>query len=527
MTPQDLEQFKDEYEKEKHSISVPFEKAVKQIEIFEQGIPHIKIIRPCIKEDGITIIGAGEYDSYIPEFEDAVENGRVMKFVPASGAASRMFQKLESVLVKYGDVDRNRLEEGASQGDEDSKTVLEFIDNIKKFAFYSELVGTMSDKGLDFNSFYEKGYYTEILNYTLESNGLDYLNQPKGSIKFHSYDGKARTAFEEHIEEAVEYTRKGNNPARIQFTISPEYTDLVNSIIAPAVKRYELKGIDVQVSYSFQKPSTDSIAVDHDNKPFKDNEGKLIFRPAGHGALLENLNELNGDIVFIKNVDNVVPDRLREPTYLYKKILAGYLLKIQSKIFTYLRAIDTGEISLPTINSIKKFAESDLSIQFDDLFDSPNLDEKLKLLKDRLNRPIRVCGMVKNEGEPGGGPFWVKNKDGLTTLQIVEKTQIDINDEEQRRILEASSHFNPVDLVCGVRDYQGNQFNLLEYRDPDSGLITIKFKDGKELKALELPGLWNGSMAKWITKFIEVPKTTFTPVKEVNDLLKEEHQPAD
>ena len=524
MTEQNLEQLKQDYEKEIGRVSVPLEKIVKQIEVFEKGIPHVDILRPAIKDDGIRIISADKYDDLISEFEDALEAGRVMKFVPASGAASRMFHKLHSVLIKFGDVKRDKLEEEAAKGDTDSKAVIEYIDNLDKFAFYSELVGSLSDKGFNINIFLEKGYYTEILNYTL-TEGLNYSNQPKGSIKFHTYDAKPRTAFEEHIGEAVEYTRKENNPARVHFTISPEYSELVNSIVIPTVKRNELKGISVLVTYSYQKPATDTIAVDHDNKPFKDDEGRLIFRPAGHGALLENLNELHGDIIFIKNIDNVAPEQMRETTNLYKRTLAGYLLKLQNKIHTYLRAIDTGEISVSTINSIKKFAETELNIQFDDLFDSPNLDEKLKLLKDRLNRPIRICGMVKNEGEPGGGPFWVKDKDGTVSLQIVEKTQIDVNDEEQKKILEASTHFNPVDLVCGVRNYQGNQFNLLDYQDPDSGLITIKSKDGKELKALELPGLWNGSMAKWITIFIEVPKNTFTPVKEVNDLLKEEHQP--
>ena len=525
MTPQDIEQLKDDYEKEKLKIQVPFENAVKQIEIFEKGIPFIKLNRPCVKNDGITNISTDSYDNLISEFETALEKGRLMKFVPASGAASRMFHKLQSALVKNNDVNRNMLEEGAMQGNEDCKAALEFVDNLNKFAFYPELAGTMSDKSLDINSFLEKGYYTEILNYTLGSEGLDYINQPKGCIIFHSYHGKARTAFEEHLEEAINYTKLGDNPAKVHFTISPEYTDVVNTIINRAVRRYELKGIKIEVSYSYQKPSSDTIAVDHDNKPFKDNEGNLVFRPGGHGALLENLLETNGDIVFIKNIDNVVPDRLRGTTYLYKRILAGYLLKIQSKIFTYLNAIDAGQISLPTFNAIKAFAESDLSTHFDDSFNKPTMEEKLSLLKKMLNRPIRVCGMVKNEGHPGGGPFWVEAPDGSVSLQIVEKTQIDISNEEQQKILESSTHFNPVDLVCSIRNYKGNLFYLPDYRDPDSGLITVKSKDGKELKALELPGLWNGSMANWITIFIEVPKITFAPVKEVNDLLKEEHQP--
>ena len=524
MTPQDLEQLKEDYVKD-GQINVPLEKVQEQLEIFTKGIPHIKLVRPCTKGDGITNISTEIYDDLTYEFEEALENNRLMKFVPASGAASRMFHKLQSVLAKMGDVYRDKLEEGATAGDEECKAVLEFIDNIDKFAFYPELVGIMSDKGLDINSFLDKGYYNEILNYTLNPEGLDYANQPKGCIIFHSYHGKTRTAFEEHLEEAVNYTRIGDSPAKVHFTISPEYSELINTIMRPAIKRYELRGIKIDVSYSHQKSSTDTIAVDHDNKPFKDDDGHLIFRPAGHGALIENLYEVNGDIVFIKNIDNVVPERLRGTTYLYKRILAGYLLRMQSKIFTYLRAIDAGQISLPTINSIKEFAQSELSIQFDESFEKPSLDEKLRILKEKLNRPIRVCGMVKNEGHLGGGPFWVEAQDGTVSLQIVEKTQIDVNNDEQRKILEASTHFNPVDLVCGIRNYKGNRFYLPDYRNLDSGLITIKSKDGRELKALELPGLWNGGMANWITIFIEVPKITFTPVKEINDLLKEEHQP--
>ena len=525
MTEKDIEHLQEDYEREKNHISVPFAKILKQIEIFERGIPYLKLIRPCTKGDGIRIIDEEEYNELISEFQLAVDDDRITKFVPASGAASRMFKTLQSVLINLREVNRNKLEEAASKNDEDSKAVLEFIDNIQKFAFYTELKEVMSYDGLDFEILLKENNYTDILRYTLESVGLNYVNQPKGSIRFHSYKDGARTAFEEHLEEAVNYAMGVNNSAKIHFTISPEYRGLVNSIIKTALKKYKLRGIDINVSYSYQKPSTDTIAVSTDNKPFKDSEGNLVFRPAGHGALLENLNDIKGDIIFIKNIDNLVPDRLRDTTYLFKKILAGYLLSLQDKIFTYLRALETGEISPSTINHIKRFTETELLFQFDESFNGLKPKEKTKFLKEKLNRPIRVCGMVKDEGQAGGGPFWVEDEDGSVSLQIVEKAQINLDNNEQRKILEASTHFNPVDLVCGVRDYEGNPFNLLEYSNPNSGLITTKSKDGKELKALELPGLWNGAMAKWITVFVQVPRITFNPVKEVNDLLKKEHQP--
>lgn len=525
MTKKEADQLKNDYDNEKSRIEVPFEQILDQISTFERGIPFLNLVRPGAIGDGIQVIDEEEYDELISEFQIAVDKGRIIKFVPASGAASRMFKSLQAVLIKFSVVSRSALEDAAMNNDSDSNVVLEFVDNIKRFAFYSDLREKMATDGLDIEIFLEKQTYSEILKYTLESVGLNYVNQPKGSIKFHSYSDGAKTAFEEHLVESINYAKATNKPARIHYTISPEYRGLINSIINTALRKHKLAGNNIEVSYSYQKPSTDTIAVTLDNKPFKDDEGKLVFRPAGHGALLENLNDLKGDIVFIKNIDNVITERLRGPTYLYKKVLAGYLIRLQNKIFNYLLALDNEEISLSGIISIKNFAESDLSIQFDKDFESLEQEIQKAILKENLNRPIRVCGMVKNEGEPGGGPFWVKGNDGLVSLQLVEKTQIDLDNEEQNRIFEASTYFSPVDLVCGVRNYKGHPLNLSEFTNPDSGLIAIKSKDGRELKALELPGLWNGSMAKWITVFIKVPKITFTPVKEVNDLLRKEHQP--
>jgi len=526
MNKEEIEQLREDYEKGKSNIKVPFESILKQIAIFEKGIPFLKLVRPCTIGDGINVIDEEEdYENLISAFQEAIDEERIIKFVPASGAASRMFKKLQTVLNKFGEVKRDILEEAASHNDEDCKAVLEFIDNIKKFAFYPDLKFEMGDDGYDLEALLNEGNYTEILKYTLEPDGLNYVNQPKGSIKFHLYPDGARTAFEEHLVESIHYAKAEEKPAKVHFTISPEFRDLIDSIVKPAIEKHKKAGNNIQVSYSYQKPSTDTIAVTIDNKPFKDTEGNLVFRPAGHGALLENLNDLKGDIVLIKNIDNLVTDDFKSTTYLYKKLLVGHLIRLQNKIFTYLRALESEDISFSTINSIKKFAESELLIPFDTDFENSDATQQTKLLREKLNRPIRVCGMVKNEGESGGGPFWVRDEDGSVSLQIVEKTQIDFSNEEQKKILESSTHFNPVDIVCGVRDYKGNPFYLRRYTNPDTGLITIKSKDGRELKALELPGLWNGSMAKWITIFVKVPMITFNPVKEVNDLLKKEHQP--
>jgi hypothetical protein len=281
--------------------------------------------------------------------------------------------------------------------------------------------------------------------------------------------------------------------------------------------------VQYDISFSEQKPSTDIIGVDMDNNPFREDDEKLHFRPGGHGALIENVNDLKGDIIFIKNIDNVVPDRLKEPTYLYKRVIGGLLLRLQEKAHNYLRSLETKNVSAIELNEIISFAVRDLMIELNEQFDKMSLAEKCDYLYDRLNRPMRVCGMVKNEGEPGGGPFWVKSDNGEVSLQIVESSQINPNDAAQQKIASGASHFNPVDLVCAVKDYKGRQFDLHNFIDPSTGFISIKSKDGRNLKAQELPGLWNGAMAKWITVFVEVPIITFNPVKTVNDLLRDQH----
>ena len=285
----------------------------------------------------------------------------------------------------------------------------------------------------------------------------------------------------------------------------------------------KLFNVKYNVTFSLQKSSTDTIAVDENYLPFRTQSGSILFRPGGHGALIENLNELDGDIVFIKNIDNVVQDNYKGDIVTYKQLLAGTLVQVQQKIFNYLELLDNGILNNVQIGEIISFLEDVLCIK------NPNInlldgDALLLYLRKKLNRPIRVCGMVKNVGEPGGGPFWAYNNDGTISLQILESSQIDKHNKSYIQMFSSGTYFNPVDIVCGIKDYKGKRFNLIDYVDPNTGFISSKSKDGRSLKALELPGLWNGAMSDWNTMFVEVPLTTFNPVKTVNDLLKEQHQ---
>jgi hypothetical protein len=344
-------------------------------------------------------------------------------------------------------------------------------------------------------------------------------------LKFHNYPDGSRTAFEEHLIEAFNYAWGRDGFARIHFTISPEHFKSVESLISELILKYKKEKKIIEVTYSFQKSSTDTIAVTLDNKPFRDENGKVVFRPGGHGALIENLNDLDADIIFIKNIDNVAPDHLKPKAYLSKKVLCGLLIQLQNKIFSYLKILESKKADDKLINEIVDFCKTELEINLSEKISTMNLSEKNEYFFFELNRPLRVCGMVVNEGHPGGGPFWVKDKDGSISKQVIEATQVDLSNPDQKKILDSATHFSPVDLVCGINSFNGKKFNLKDFVDQGSGLIAIKSFGGKELKALELPGLWNGGMAKWLSVFIEVPKITFTPVKEINDLLKVEHQP--
>jgi hypothetical protein len=522
------EEYKKKLEKELKSehgkLDIPVETIIGQIETFKKGIPHVRIVRACTVGDGISIIPEEHFNKYFDLSQRALDNERIIKFVPASGAASRMFKQLLSVLTK-SKTKQKELENAANSGDEESSSVLEYITNLKQFAFYDDLIKLMMDEGLNLEQLIKQGEYKDIIKFTLDPVGLGYAGKPKGSIKFHYYREGSRTAFEEHIIEALNYTKTKNGPAHIHFTISSEHENLVKSEIDPVVKKYCKDGKQLQVSYSFQKTVTNTVAATADNKPFRDEEGKIVFRPGGHGALLSNLNDLKADIIVIKNIDNLVPDHLREETYKYKKLLIGYLVELHSKLCSYLAQLVKTHVSDEMLEVIRNFVINDLQIEITKDYESMSSDNNRDYLFHLMNRPIRICGMVRKENHPGGGPFWVLEKDGNVTKQVVETTQIDLGNKGQQQILESATHFSPVDFICCVRDYNNNPFDLYQFSDKDSGLITIKSKDGKELKALELPGLWNGGMANWITAFVEVPKITFNPVKEVNDLLKTEHQP--
>ena len=494
----------------------------KQIQHFKNGFPYIRLAAAATPGKGVRVLKDNEVENYANYFDENRHEYEIVKFVPASGAASRMFKNLFEFREKF-----NKSPEVIEQYKNDLgfDSPLQFFNNIESFAFYSDLEKLMSEKGLNIQQLIEDFDFKTVLDIFLEENGLNYASLPKGLLQFHKYDDEARLAVEEHLMEALNYASDKKNVCRIHLTVSPEHQQKFESAIIEKQKKFEKRhGATFQVSFSQQKASSDTIAVDLSNEPFRNEVGSLLFRPAGHGALIENLNDLKGEIIFIKNIDNVVPDQLREPTYLYKKALGGLLFKLQHQCFDFLDLLEDGNIDDAELENIKQFAENELNIFIPNAYLGYEKMEQVDFLYNKLNRPMRICGMVKNEGEPGGGPFWVKSQTDELSLQVVESSQIDFSDVEQKNIVKQSTHFNPVDLVCGVSDFRGDNFDLTEFVDPETGFISIKSKDGKSLKAQELPGLWNGAMADWITIFVEVPLITFNPVKTINDLLRPQHQ---
>ncbi len=495
-----------------------------QAQQFEEGFPFLKIIKAATINDGMLKTDDHLSDEYVRTYERDAPRYKVVKFVPASGAASRMFKALFSFMDTYGgsDADYQKL-----VSDEKSQPIFNFFKNIEGFAFYNTLKEKhLAKHKLGLNEAILQRQYVSVLQTLLEEDGMRYGNLPKGLLEFHAYADTTRTPVEEHLVEGANYCKNDNNEVFIHFTVSPEHRQSFEQHIEEVKVSYEKEfGVTYHLSFSEQKPSTDTIAVDMDNQPFRNEDGSILLRPGGHGALIENLNDLEGDIVFIKNIDNVVPDQIKETTYQNKKMLGGILLSYQETIFSYLKLIhESDDLSAEKLEEIQHFVENQLCTISPQVFSTMEDAEKVAYLFKKLDRPIRVCGMVKNEGEPGGGPFWAQNNDGSTSLQIVESAQVDESDAEQMGILKNSTHFNPVDIVCSLKDFEGNKFDLKRFIDPQTGFISRKSKDGKELKALELPGLWNGSMSDWNTIFVEVPIVTFNPVKTVNDLLREQHQ---
>lgn len=482
-----------------------------QIGHFQNGFPFLKIVAPATPGNGIKVLSEKEINHFKNTYPEKASQIEVVKFVPASGAASRMFKDLFAFLEGDGDLSK-------------SAFVQKFMDNIEKFAFYDDLDQYLQSQGSSINQKLDTKDYKGILAALLDQDGLGYGSLPKGLLRFHSYPDERRTPANEHLIEGIQYAIGTGNTVKIHFTVSPEHESKFKAEIASILPKLEKEyGIHFDISYSQQKKSTDTIAVSMDNSPFMEDDGSILFRPAGHGALLENLNDISADLIFIKNIDNVVPDRLKGPTKDYKMAIGGLLLEIQERVFEALLGLKNN-VDESSVNHAEHVLKHHLGAKLPEDYSSKSIEEKASYLESKLNRPIRVCGMVKNTGEPGGGPFWVEESDGSLSLQIAETAQIDLNDADAKEQFQGSTHFNPVDLVCGTKDFEGNDFELLEYRDMMTGFITEKSKSGKDLKALELPGLWNGAMAGWNTLFVEVPLITFNPVKTVNDLLREEHQ---
>lgn len=501
--------------------NVSLKQVEEQIQFFEKGFPFLNIQKAATIGDGMKVYNEKQIADFVKFYENEINNYKVVKFVPASGAASRMFKSLFEFIELYNG---KRETYSNFMNSNSLKSVLDIISNIKHFAFYNDLENKLVEKDLKMDDLITNLAYIEILNALLAEDGLNYGNLPKGLLKFHQYGAESRTPIEEHMVEAANYCKNSKKIGYLHFTVSSEHKELFIELIEKVRTKYEsIFDIKYEISYSEQKPSTDTIAVDMDNKPFRNSDNSLLFRPGGHGALIENLNDIDADIIFVKNIDNVVPDKLKAETYEFKKVIAGVLLKYRNQIFEYISKLE--KKSSDELNSeITKFFETELCVTFSKESEELNTKQKSEFLMQKLNRPIRVCGMVKNEGEPGGGPFWAKNEDNSFSLQVVESSQIDKKNEQQQNIAKNATHFNPVDLVCYVKNHKNEKFNLLKFVDKNTGFISTKSKDGKDLKALELPGLWNGAMSDWNTIFVEVPIITFNPVKTIDDLLRKEHQ---
>lgn len=493
----------------------------KQLDNFKKGFGYVCLSEPATVENGIKRIAPEEEASLLATYGEACKDNDIIKMVPASGSASRMFKDLFTFMEEYAGTKEAFLE---FVQDKKTGSMYDFFNKLDELPFYTRLSSAMWADGKDIQKTLQKREYSEILKYILTKKGLNYGNTPKGLVDFHIYRDFVRTAFDEHIVEGALYCKCGN-VAKLHFTVSEEYLNLFSARLKKITKVFEkMFNVKYDVTFSVQKPSTDTVSIDNEEEILRDSDGNIVFRPGGHGALIYNLDELKADIVFIKNIDNVIPDRAKADTVKYKKMLAGMLVELQKKIFGYLNQLDRRHVTEEELDEIEKFLGKEIGYRKPEGLVFKDRKERIKYMHDILNRPIRVCGMVKNEGEPGGGPFWVKTQDGSSRLMIIESAQIDLKDKEQKKIFDKSTHFNPVDLVCGIRNYKGKRFDLEDFIDHGQGFITTKSYKGKEIKVQELPGLWNGAMANWITIFAEVPLTTFTPVKTVFDLFRFEHR---
>jgi len=506
---------------------IPEKNILKQLEMLKKGTPFVNLFKPAYINNGIKEFSEHEKEKYIDLFLKQRKKNKIIKFVPASGAATRMFKVLLYFYNNFNEINENEVKKEAIKGNSDYEFVLDFIKGIKskKFPFYNELESLLARDNASIKILIKQDKYKRILEYLLKPRGLNYANLPKALLKFHKYQDYLRTSMEEHIVEGIEYAIDEKNVVRIHFAISTEFRKKVKNFLGKILPIYKKGNIKFEITISEQEAYTNTIAIDEKGDLLRDCNNNVILRPGGHGALITNLNNIDGDIIFIKNIDNVVHDHLKTETFVYKKALCGYLFEIQTKVFDYLKKLYNKNLNKACLEEISFFSKNKLNIFFPEKFKDWAKEKKEDFLFKKLNRPIRVCGMVKNEGKYGGGPFWVKDKNNSVSLQIVENAQIDFSSKKQKGIVNCSTHFNPVDIICGVRDFRGNKFNLNEHIDPNTYFISTKSKNGESIKILELPGLWNGAMADWITIFIQVPLITFNPIKTVNDLLKREHQP--
>jgi len=504
-----------------NALGISLDKIEGELLLFQSGIPKITLEKPATINDGIVKLSNDDFQKYADLFDTRKDKLKLKKFVPASGAASRMFKFLSEFLNEF---DHQNETINAYINRKKDKNLPIFLAGIEKFPFYEEIKSKVKELTPDYYSLesHEKSYL--FIKTMLSPDYFDFASKPKGVLNFHKYETEIATPVQEHLNECAFYA-SANSVSNLHFTVSDHHEDLFQKIINDIKDKVEDKSkTKVNVNYSYQDKSTDTIAVTPNNEVFREDNGLLVFRPGGHGALINNLNNLDADVIFIKNIDNVIQNHIQEIT-LYKKGLAGILLDLQQHIFKILKAVENNEIKEKNIPEIIAFMEQKLNIDVFEDFQKYTLENKLEFIKNKLNRPIRVCGMVKNEGEPGGGPFWVRSYKGNVSLQIVESSQVDIQNPEQDQILRKATHFNPVDLVCATKNHLEEKFDLTQFIDQSTGFIVHKNSKGKDLKGYELPGLWNGAMAKWITVFVEVPLVTFNPVKTVNDLLKPAHQP--
>jgi hypothetical protein len=492
-----------------------------QLRLYAQPPPPARLLRPCAPSDGIRCLDEGQAQGLAARYGEHAASLVVTKFVPASGAASRMFRALLAVLGSEGAPTRDDLRQRASRGDSDAKAVLAFLEGLPRFAFHDDLARELDRRGVDLAAASEHDVKA-VLAALLEDDGLSYASLPKGLLVFHREGSERRTAFEEHLIEAAHYACGKDQLCRLHFTVSPEHESRFRALLERVRPRYESRfGVRYEVAFSHQKPSTDTIAVDVEGQPFRDRRAKLLLRPAGHGALIENLGDTDADLVFVKNIDNVAVGALLATTVLWKRALAGALLELRDEVFAHRRAVEAGGES--AVRSACAFVSESFGATVPH---GATSDELARFACEALDRPLRACGMVSSDTNPGGGPFWVMDSKGRASAQVVETSQVDRSDAAQNAILESARHFNPVDLVCITRDWKGRRFDLSRFIDHQAVFIAEKSQDGRPLRSLERPGLWNGAMAGWNTVFVEVPLATFNPVKTVNDLLLPAHQGA-